>query len=598
VVPAIGGVFLLVGDGRSAYRLRCAGPVLLGLQCKTGCVDAQLEEAAAPGKKAKSTNTVPMEIHAETSENISYEAAVLRAARRRSKQLLPPGEERAGADAEALLRICNTAAIRAFALETLLFVCKYNCFSPTYRSSMSTLYALHNSRAGERTWHEERGAASLVDGAPYMDILPIGSTKHDSIKALQQALKFNDAMDMVAWNMGTRRSVAAVFSRLLRLLPTSATLYLDAASDYYETLLAIAAGWLEWKAETPPSAAALQQIWLQGVFPTDKVGLIQLLRTNEGHDVKATSAGENRKWQNCILAGLFARVVPVAGRVAPMKLIHVGELPRKNRMAALESKVRMEDWWGEVPLAYRVPTCKCKWRAAVNSGGHLVAGMQLAAQQAEPGEHAAVGKKMAVEKTFGMLLASEELPVDLLGDDEMQSHNIICLQEHSDKAALWRLACLHSRGKLRSVTPNLSAPYEMRMRCRHERERLVTYQRSAGTAPPSVESKRTAKDTAATAAAAASVQTDAGTDAKEGAAAATTATAAPPPAVPAGSSSSSQAREPTPTKEHRKRRRTVRTRAQQRSESSDSEDSWIDDGPQNSPEGSDFGSSGTNEEQI
>jgi hypothetical protein len=138
----------------------------------------------------------------------------------------------------------------ALALAVLLFLSKYSRLSPLSHTSMSSLYSVYHYRKGCKPWWRERSEAHLLQFAGYLDILCFGSPDHDGVETLQAALGFNVhsgagiAMPLVALMAGTPRNVASVFGRLLRLLPQRCRLHLDVSGDWYETLLAVAAGWI------------------------------------------------------------------------------------------------------------------------------------------------------------------------------------------------------------------------------------------------------------------------------------------------------------------------------------------------------------------
>ena len=107
---------------------------------------------------------------------------------------------------------------------------------------------MYNYRKGAPPWWLERSAAHLLQFSAYVDVVPFGSHEHDGIETLQTALGSNVhsgagiAMPFVAFGADGLRSGPFVLRRLLQLLRRRCRLHLDAGSDWYETMLAVAAG--------------------------------------------------------------------------------------------------------------------------------------------------------------------------------------------------------------------------------------------------------------------------------------------------------------------------------------------------------------------
>ena len=139
-------------------------------------------------------------------------------------------------------------------------------------------------------------------------------------------------MEMVAFNIGTLRSAAAVLRRLLCCMPVCATLHLDYAADYYmyDVLLALANGWI---GDTPNlSALALHHRWLAGVFCGDRVGVVQLHRTSQGNQKRKDNEANSSRWKHAILSALLAEVAAVVYRNAPLQFLRVAHIPKAAQM--------------------------------------------------------------------------------------------------------------------------------------------------------------------------------------------------------------------------------------------------------------------------
>ena len=226
----------------------------------------------------------------------------------------------------------------AAALVAFLMLSKYSRLSPLSHGRLAALYSVYHYRKGCKPWWAERNDAHLLMFSAYIDIIPFGSPDHDGIETLQAALGFDVhskagiAMQCVALAAGRPRNVAAVFGRLLRLLPRRSRLHLDASGDWFETLLAMAAGWIE----PSTNAHMLHQQWLAGVFPTDRVGVLQLARTVSGHQKSASRDEESGRWQYSILAARLGQLVSIQGRRSLLELERVATLPKETQLAATQ----------------------------------------------------------------------------------------------------------------------------------------------------------------------------------------------------------------------------------------------------------------------
>jgi hypothetical protein len=345
LVPVVGGTYALqeVVPGRH-LRLMCVDDAILGLQCKSGCVGRQLRKSVAAQKQelaaqlaaesqsgvagvaydsdsderqmqeeefkeeiSRSYKQLPSTICTALGkkEDTCNEAVVLSAALRVFEEAASPivkAADISSTSAEATLFELATESevgLAACALCTLLFLSKYWADGPMYGTPMAALYTAYNYKTSMYVWHEERCNAHLLGLAAYFDCMPFGSTEHDGILTLQNALGFDvqsgsgTAMPMISFNLGQARCVAAVFSRLLRLLPPKCTLHLDCCLDYYEVLVALGLGLLPYE---PTSAHGLHQLWLAGVFPAERVGVVQLLRTSQGNQKAKSDAVNSSRW--------------------------------------------------------------------------------------------------------------------------------------------------------------------------------------------------------------------------------------------------------------------------------------------------------------
>ena len=387
LLPVIGGCFILVEQHGNPLLLRLAASyhALLGLQCKSGCIGAQLmdsvrvqklKRAAAGSKERAKSGEAGRKERKESlppfpsficsgkgqSHRMCNEAAIISLAlgafTRVTRELFTaesaaegqvPLHEWSSWDAKkALLHLMSASelSLGAAALVTLLMLSKYARSSPLSHTSLACLYSVYNYKKGGRPWWRERNDAHLLQFGAYLDIMCFGSPDHDGIETLQAALGFDVAstagiaMEVVALEAGRPRNVASVFGRLLRLLPQRCRLHLDANGDWYEALLAVAAGWIQ--PSTNPHL--LHQKRRAGVFPTDRVGVVQLARTASGHQKTADREEESGLWQYCILAAQLAQLVPIQGRRSLMEMERMAEIPKNFQLVAVELRCSQELW--------------------------------------------------------------------------------------------------------------------------------------------------------------------------------------------------------------------------------------------------------------
>jgi hypothetical protein len=264
------------------------------------------------------------------------------------------------------------------------------------------------------------------------------------------------AMELVAFNLWKPRSAVGVFSRLLRLLGPGCTMHLDCCLDYYDTLIALAAGWI--CTRSPLNAHALFNLWLAGVFPTDRVSVVQLVRTFQGHLKKIWDAENSHRWQFCILGVLLAQLVPCQGRSIPLRLLRMAPIPKDFQMGALTGRERNTGWCAGITtlLAQNEPM-KAHWRCMHLSGGHVLNQLQQIAQVCRSSQTACVAKHLAVAKTFALLSSGEPPPVDLLGEEQVRKHDLVSVLEHRDHVALLRIAAYCSRGMYIHICAHMHA---------------------------------------------------------------------------------------------------------------------------------------------
>ena len=525
--PATGGSFVLIEVGGDPMRLRlvlthCA---LLGLQCKSGCIGPQAASRQAASKRKLGAQLpafrqLPALICTAKgrAQHICNEAALIRAATNvltsatrncfggsPSEDGQVPLEEWSTWDVQVCMAYLKQhgfwdGTYEASALLCCLFLAKYNRLSPTFNTRFAAVYAVHHDRPGPLPWWLERAAAHLQLYPAYFDALMFGSLEHDGIKPLQAALGFDVdsgagiAMELVAFNAGKPRSAAAVLNRHVRNLPRNCRLITDCSQDWYETLLAMAAGWIA----PCTSAQVLQQVWLGGVFPTDRVAVLQVARPVSGYQKKKADEEHSGQWQYCIISALLAQLVSFEARQAPLELERMASLPKDRSMAALECKCSGEAWWRQDMAEWaRGP---CAHRPTCNNGGHQADKLEENAQAPLHITQTPSAAKAAVEAiTFRGLWSGAVAPIDLLSAAQVALHDVVHLKEHVDAVGLYRLALFVNRGELRTYVPNVTFPFEPLLRQWDKCERLRVWQQAHGADPLRVKARSVSADVAVSA---------------------------------------------------------------------------------------------------
>jgi hypothetical protein len=339
-------------------------------------------------------------------------------------------------------------------------------------------------------WHKERYDAHLLGAAIYFDGFCFGSAEHDGIETLQHALGFNtttatdygNAMEMVALNLGTLRSCAVVLARLVRLLGANCTLHEDVSQDYTDVLFALAAGWIVVDPRTPPSASALYQMWLHGIYPKDRLGVLQLIRTVDGYSKKSHDVENSSRWKWCIGSVLMGRLIPFAGR-NDLKLVSMAPVPTERQLAAMEVHCKGELWYAECSSILFDARKPAKYRPPNTNGGKVTNSAQQNAQVRCVSQTASVAKHIATRTLFATLAAGSLPPIDLLSNEQLELHDVVWLHEHLDHAALKRIALYWARGKLFTHELNVTANYMRQMRG-EQSERLRSWQLANNAQPP------------------------------------------------------------------------------------------------------------------
>jgi hypothetical protein len=530
MVPTVGGVFPLRRTEEGLVYER-VDHVLLALQAKSGCVGPQLrssvrgqirEDAMARRREKPSKAKAPPRARPPPKDtfinlprfvcsergyelDVCNEAAILH--RSLDKVLVEVKavmkaltiDEVRKADMELGLQVCLTlseSVLQSVALCVMLFLFKYDKGSPLFGTPMGALYASYNYvERGGSTWFEEQNHNRLLNGAPVIDLLCCASHAHDGLRTLNP-----EPMEFVAFRTSEGRVAPhLILRKLLLLIPRRAIFHLNFGTfDFAEVLLAMATGSI---ADVERGPRALKARWLRGVYHPVQAETLQLHRTVVGYSkaaAKLKEGEEQYKWRGCLVSSLQAELYPpFPGQHTKRRFVRVAELPSAQRIAAFDGE---RDAQCAVDRAHGGLRAS-RWypRPVHNNGGHIQARLLEAAQYCRPGQHPAAALDEAMAAAFARMERGIRAEFDVL--EQINLHNLVCVREHRDAAALFHLALFVCGEGMRTACANLSAPHKgliASMRWSHEfRGRLLQVQQKDRLEPPCVTVRESKAQTSA-----------------------------------------------------------------------------------------------------